>query len=431
LADYSTYVENAKWSSLHSWIFTAFCVGTLLEAYIYSLPYIATTWVKFPIYLIALISVWSPLWLLVGGIAAGPLADRIGRKKTFYVTLSTYVVGALVLIAAYDFVEILIALAILLLAAGGEYNTILVSTHELFPKKHRSKALYLELNFTNVGGIVATALAIVAITSVSSQKLLLGISVIAVALVIFLIRLRLPESVMWLEKSGEENTAGREFAEYYDGSPETVKAGETHFTKEAEPGERKHPGKAFRLAVGGIIGWSYTAGFSLGVLAIGPYFFPSLTDYIILISGVSAFLGGFIGIFSDRLSRRNMLTYSIIGMIVVTFLFIVTEKVWLVDMIVFWLLFVVLNIMINIFFLTEDTLKSEVWPVKGRGTFTGIVRVISLGGSIPVIFLASELPIGDYLWAELGIFALGLAAAVAWRLRGVETGEGQSVRMWG
>jgi len=423
LMDYSPYVENARWASIHTWIFTAFCIGTLLEAYIYSLPYIATTWVKVPIELDALIAVWSPLWLLIGGMTAGPLADRIGRKTTFYVTLSTYVIGAALLIVSSNIIEVLISLAILLFAAGGEYNTILVSTHELFPRKSRSRALFFELNFTNVGGIVATTLALLAISSVTSQKLLLGSTVILVAAVIFLVRLRLPESIMWLEKTGEKGRAENEFKAYYSSITESSNADETRL-------DRK-PHRLFRLVVGGILGWSYTAGFSLGVLAIGPYFFPSLTDYLILVSGIASFGGGFIGLISDRLSRMGMLIYSMVGMIAMTSLFLLTQKLWLTDMLIFWTLFVVLNVFINIFFLTEDTLKSEIWPTEGRGTFTGLVRVISLGGSIPVIFLASALPISLYLWAELGVFAAGIATAISWRLWGVETGMGRSVRMWG
>lgn len=407
---------------MHTWVFTAFCIGTLLEAYIYSLPYIATGWVTVPRYLDALISVWSPLWLLVGGIAAGPIADSIGRRNTFYVTLSTYVLGAAILIAITNLLGIFVSLAILLFAAGGEYNTILVSTHEIFPKKSRSRALFFELNFTNVGGIVATALAIASISSIPDDKLLLGSTIIAVAAVIFLVRLRLPESIMWLEKTRGEERAAEEYRTHYSDQAVAASADNAHL---------RRPGYGLRLVAGGVLGWSYTAGFSLGVLAIGPYFFPSLTDYLILISGISAFAGGFIGFLSDRLSRRSMLIYSMLGMILMTALFILTEKTWLADMLVFWALFVVLNVFINIFFLTEDTLKSEIWPVKGRGTFTGLVRVISLGGSIPVIFLASALPISQYLYAEMGVFAAGLAAAIAWRIWGVETGKGSSVLVWG
>ncbi|HII81757.1 MAG TPA: MFS transporter, partial [Ferroplasma sp.] len=147
-------VEDLKWSPVHSLLFLSFSIGTGVEAYIYSLSYIATSWVAMPRSLLALLAVWPPLWLLIGGAFAGPLADWIGRKKTLFITLGIYAAGATGLIFSYTYATILIFIGLLLFASGGEYNTILTATHELFPRKYRSRVLFLELNFTNIGGSV-------------------------------------------------------------------------------------------------------------------------------------------------------------------------------------------------------------------------------------------------------------------------------------
>jgi hypothetical protein len=96
----------------------------------------------------------------------------------------------------------------------------------------------------------------------------------------------------------------------------------------------------------------------------------------------------------------------------------------------FWALFIVFSVLVNTYFLTEDVLKSEYWVTRRRGSLTALVRVISLGGSIPVIFLSSYLPIGTYLIVDTAIFGVGLAASLAWYLIGVETGRGVSVEAW-
>ncbi|WP_201779490.1 hypothetical protein [Acidiplasma cupricumulans] len=81
--DPSVQVEDLKWTPVHTLLFIAFSIGTTVEAYIYSLSYIATSWVAMPRTLLGLLAVWPPLWLLLGGAVSGPLADWIGRKKHF------------------------------------------------------------------------------------------------------------------------------------------------------------------------------------------------------------------------------------------------------------------------------------------------------------------------------------------------------------
>ncbi|MGC8557883.1 MAG: MFS transporter [Nitrososphaeria archaeon] len=412
--------EEAGWGSVHTILFIAFSIGTTVEAYVYSLAYIATSWVSMPKVLLALLAVWPPLWLLIGGAVAGPLADSIGRKMTLYITLAIYAMGAAGLVFSYTYISILVFVGLLLFASGGEYNTIMAATHELFPRRYRGRALFLELNFTNIGGSIAAILAILAISSVAAQRELLGITLFISIMVMYLIRLRLPESVMWLEAKGRAGRAEEELKRYYG----------TNSAQDSVVKPARLPPLWFRILIGGIIGWAYTAGFSLIVLTLGPYFFPSLTDWLIFIFGIVAFLAGFIGLVADRFNRKPMLLFSALAVVVFGYLFIPTLNYWLKDTLLFWLLFVGVSIFINIYFLAEDTLKSEIWPTSRRGLYTAIVRVISLGGSIPVLFLAVNLPVLSYMWLGIGIFAAGLCAAVAWYIWGIETSRGQSVRIW-
>ncbi|MCL4351202.1 MAG: MFS transporter, partial [Firmicutes bacterium] len=118
----TTGVREERWTPTDSWSFWAFGLGMLLEAYIFGM--------------------------------AGPLADRVGRKNTFYMTMALYGLGAIGIVFSGSYVLILVFLAVLLFAAGGEMNTIMAASHEVMPTKHRGKTMMMEINFINLGGFL-------------------------------------------------------------------------------------------------------------------------------------------------------------------------------------------------------------------------------------------------------------------------------------
>ncbi len=99
---------------------------------------------------------------------------------------------------------------------------------------------------------------------------------------------------------------------------------------------QKLPSIYFRIFIGGVIGWAYTAGFSLIVLTLGPYFFPSLTDWLIFVFGLVAFFAGFLGLAADRFSRKRFLLISSVLVVIFAYLFIPTLKLWLTNIVLFW-----------------------------------------------------------------------------------------------
>jgi MFS family permease len=418
----SRIAEESKWKKEHTLLFLAFSTGTAIEAYVYSLPYIAETWTPFPRTITLLLSVWSPLWLLLGGLLVGPLSDVLGRKKTFYVTMILYVIGGSLLVLASSYQAILASLSMLLFSAGGEYQSILVATHELMPRRNRSASIFLVVNFTNLGGTVAAILSMADYTSPHTQRIVLGATLLFAVAAIFTVRTRTPESIMWLEARGKSAQAKRELEKYYG--------------KSSNPSQKDTPIGVtdvplwFRVLTGSVLGWSYTAGFSLVVLALGPYFFPKLTDEFIVVAGVTAFLSGLVGLVADSLSRKGVLLASSVATFATASILLPTQAVWLVHPQLFWLIFISLSAFVNVFFLAEDALKSEFWPTERRGLYTATVRTASLGGSIPVLLYASTLPITQYFYLGLTVFAAGVTASAAWYRYGVETGKKRSANIW-
>ncbi|MBB5254042.1 MFS transporter [Sulfurisphaera ohwakuensis] len=424
--DLHKILENAKWTSIHSWAFISFSAGMALEAYIFGMSSIATNWVPVPKILESLLLSWAPLWLIIGIIVTGPLSDRLGRKRMFYLTMSLYAIGAIGIAFSYTYYLILLFLAMLLFAAGGEMNTIMVMSHEIMPRKHRSKAMFFEINFINFGGLLLAAVALSsAYSSTVFQRFMIGITAIIIAVILAYARQKIPESIRWLEDKGDITRAEEEIKKYFS-QVETEEPRQINDDPIKDP--KKLPPISLRLAVTTIIAAANTIGFGLMTYVLGPYFFPKLTAIILLVANSAEFLAGLgISPFADSISRKLTLLISLAGVVASTAAIYFTISLWTTNLILFWILLVILNVFTSINYLTEDTLKAEIWPTVKRGTYTAIVRFISIGAYIPTIFLTSGLSIYQYILFNLIVWTSGLIAAVVWFVKGIETGKGKSL----
>ncbi|BBE42097.1 MFS transporter [Conexivisphaera calida] len=413
----SLVAEVLPWSRVHTISFATFAAGAALEAYVYALSYVAVSWAPVPRAFLPLLAIWSPLWILSGGVLSGVIADRLGRRRSLYVNYALYISGAVLLSLASSFAFLLFSLSLLLFAAGGEYNSILTASHELFPRTHRAKALALGLNFANAGGIV------VALLSWSASRVAVAATAGAAAVILLALRLRVPESVMWLERRSGPGRAELELRRYGPkSSPSPSPASPV-----TPPPSTGAPSSALRFIAFSAMGWSYTAAFTMVSLALGPYFMPTATDALILVASAAAFASGLLGFLFDRVGRRLPLVVSSSASLALLALLVSCGSS---SASLFWPTFAALNASLNVFWLLEDVLKSEAWPVPSRGTLTALVRASSLIAVLPIVYLSSYLSLDDYLALSLGAAAVGLVASIVWYRWGVETGRGSSVLIW-
>lgn len=431
-------VEESAWTSVHTWTFIAFSFGMLLEAYIYGLSSVATGW--YPVinsFLKSSLLAWAPIWLAIGIIFAGPMADRVGRKTMFYVTMSLYAVGGVGILLSGTYLLVLLFLAMLLFAAGGEMNTIMAATHEVMPRKHRGKAMFWEVNFINVGGVLLAAVALsAAYGQIIFQREMIGLTFIPILVVLAYSRWKMPESIRWLERKGKTERAAREYAKYYQqgraqaaapaGAP-AVQAASSAATGGAMG--RRRPGIPLKLFVTTAVATANAVGFGLMTYVLGPYYFPNLTADIILVANLVGFVvGALVATLADRLSRVGMLLYSSVGVAAVTYAIYLLVPQWSTSLTFFWILLVALNLFVGVNYLSEDTLKGEVWPTEHRGLLTAIPRVVSIGIIDTIaIYATSGFSLSQYTLFNALIWTLGLVGAIAWALRGIETGKGVSV----
>ncbi|AAY81251.1 MFS transporter [Sulfolobus acidocaldarius] len=400
-----SWEPSEEWNRALKMAFVSFSAGMFLESFIFGLESIATNWYTVPKILESLLLAWAPLWLIIGIAFAGPIADRIGRKTTLWITLAIYVIGGIGLIFSFNYVLVLIFTAIMLFSAGGEMNTIMAATHEIMPQRNRGRIMFLEINFINLGGAVLGGLGLLTqFSSIFFQRLVLGAVIMVAAVVLFITRLELPESVRWLSAKRKMTNGGS-----------VVKQGLDKDT-------------AFKLFVTTAIAFANSAGFGLITYVLGPYFFSNLTGTIIFVADITEFIVGLVVSFlADSLSRRGLLLWSNLGIVVFTFLTYYLIPAWKSDLVIFWALLVAINAFTAVQYLTEDTFKAELWSTIRRGTYTAIARVVSIGLYIPTIFLTLSFSLSQYVLFNLGIWSIGLFASVLWYIFGFETSKGTSI----
>ena len=197
-----------RWTRTDSWNFSSFFLGMFLESYVFGTATIATGWVHVPVVLRSLLLSWSPIWQILGIAVLGPLADRVGRRPVFFMTLCLYGAGGIGIIFSSSYQMILISLALMLFASGGELNGILVTAHEVMPARHRGKTMMLAINAANLGGLTLAGMSLLGDRrGIGAERLMVAGAFLFVSGCLLLIRLHTPESVRWLRARGRDHEA--------------------------------------------------------------------------------------------------------------------------------------------------------------------------------------------------------------------------------
>ncbi len=429
---------EARWTQKTTWMFISFVLGLALESYVFALASIAIYWVSMPKALGELLLAWAPIWLIIGIIVAGVFSDKYGRKITLYATLALYAIGGIVLFFGNSYIVILISLAIMLIAGGGEMNSIMVASHELMPRKHRGKATMMIINGINFGGTVLAILALstAAVTgkaAVAVQRDVVAIAVLVVVAILFATRMSMPESFLWLQKKGRREDLEKTIKSYFgpDVHAQAVANEVIESAKPAVPsGSKPSPGYVwFTMIIMIVVAAANTIGFGLMAYALAFAFFPHLQPAILAVFEGAGFIIGFLGLIADRVSRKKFLFWSFVGTFIMTGIVGLTAKSWQHDMTLFWILLVILAGVNSLCYLTEDTVKAEVWPTLHRGTLTALARFISIGLYIPTIYITAHMSSSHYILFNAGVWFVGTLAAAAWLIWGRETGRGLSIQV--
>ena len=153
---------------------------------------------------------------VLGAILFGWLTDRLGRKKLFFITLSVYLVATAATAASWDLFSFALFRFITGAGIGGEYAAINSTIQELIPARVRgwtdlviNGSFWIGAAMGALGSVVVLDPARIDPEYGWRLAFLIGA---ALALIIFFMRLWIPESPRWLMTHGRAAEAQRVMA---------------------------------------------------------------------------------------------------------------------------------------------------------------------------------------------------------------------------
>lgn len=363
-------------------LFWSLSIGLFLSAYVYGLAAVSLAWV--PHYgreTPTLLLLWPALSLASGMASGGWLADLLGRRALLRWSPIGYMAGSILLTVGLGLIPMLAGILILLVTAGIDGNTLLTYAQEL-PTSTRPQALWVELNFLNLGGVALAALALVG-TRLGPTALREVITVIplSLSLVLWVLRGSLAESLLW--QHSQQHTRIPAFPR----------------------------GSALRFASAAAFATANTAGFSLLSYAFGAEFLPHHFHHILIVSTSAAFLVGLIAHRLSRLpTRPTLLTSYGLAVGAALMLRLVRDPAHP----AFWPILFSLGVFGSLAYASEDILTANHWPARTRARTLAATRILGLMVYALVVWWARATPLNAFLTAIVGAWSLGLVAAVAW-----------------
>lgn len=151
--------------------------------------------------------------LAVGALVGGRLGDRFGRKRVFSIDLLILAIGLLINTFAVSTPMLYFGIAITGLAMGADLPVSISLVAEAAPKEHRGKMVSFSQLLWGIGPAVVIILNLVMSNSTLAPELqsrILWAHLAIVAIVVWMLRLRLPESKEWLYAAGGEEALGED-----------------------------------------------------------------------------------------------------------------------------------------------------------------------------------------------------------------------------
>ncbi len=182
------------------WLFDSMDTG--LIAFI--LPVLAKEWQLAPGQM-GLIGSIGLIGMALGAVISGTVADHIGRKKVFTITVLLYSIATGLCAVSWDYTSLLIFRFLVGFGLGGELPVAATLVSEYAPARVRGRFIVLLESFWALGWIVAACIAYLLIP-VYGWRIAFVIGAVP-ALYTFLIRIHMPESVRYLLSKGRVEEA--------------------------------------------------------------------------------------------------------------------------------------------------------------------------------------------------------------------------------
>jgi sugar porter (SP) family MFS transporter len=266
-----------------------------------------------------------PIGAAFGALAAGPMADKYGRRLVIIVSAVVFIVGAIISALADSVGVLTIARVVIGIAIGFASATAPVYISEMAPPEIRGRLVTLFQLAVTIG-ILAAYLVGLALEPAGDWRWMLGLGAVP-ALLLAGGMIKMPQSPRWLVMSGQEFKARATLEKIRAGGPHEIEVE----IEEIEEAVGEEPGKWSELRTP-IMRAALTVGVGLAILqqitGINTviYYAPTIVEYTGIDSSSSAILASIgVGIVNvgmtivairllDRLGRRPLLLVGVAGM---------------------------------------------------------------------------------------------------------------------
>jgi putative MFS transporter len=418
-------------------IITAAVLGDMLEFFDYFLigyvvAFIAGPW-KLTFGESAVILLSSGFGAMFGAVFYGWLADKIGRRKVFLMTVINFSLATGILTFTPDNAWVFLSVFRFLIGfgVGGLYCVDLPLVQEFVPASKRGMVGGLVTAAVPIGVLLGSALGAFA-TPYVGWRGLFAIGVVP-ALLTLLIRAWVPESPRWLIQMGRIEEARKSLAWALEIEPERLPMDAGAPEGQKQPMSRLSD--IFRYPRSLAVSWITNLGAQTGYYGL-TLWVPTLLVQLLGVSPARAsfllIFVNFAGLFgrvglsylSDVIGRKTSGAIASFGAAILIVVAALYHNVVFGTVSVFWLLLIVNNAFADGGFAIIGPYSAEVWPVALRTTgmgsaygFGGLGKVIGplglaliVGSSniiTPKASVAALLPSFSYLaaWFALAGFA--------------------------
>ena len=173
------------------WLFDSMDTGLIA----FVLPVLAKEWSLSPAQ-VGWIGSIGLIGMALGAVLAGTVADRIGRKKVFSITVLLYSLSTGMCALAWSYESLLVFRFLVGFGLGGELPVAATLMSEYAPSQLRGRFIVLLESFWGVGWLAAACISYLVIP-VFGWQIAFVIGTLP-ALYVFLIRLHMPESIRYL-----------------------------------------------------------------------------------------------------------------------------------------------------------------------------------------------------------------------------------------
>ena len=206
-------LDRLPWARFHTMLVLALGVGWTLDSFEVNIIGSVFGMLKDEWHFNAVQGSWAvSIWvfgILIGALLFGYMADRMGRKRLFLMTLLMYALFSVATIFSWDYSSFLFFRFMTALAVGGEYSAVTATMGEFIPKKYRGKTDALILSCFPLGAILSSVVALIVLNQLPPTlgwRLGFGFGALLAFAVVWVRRV-IPESPRWLIQHGRSDEA--------------------------------------------------------------------------------------------------------------------------------------------------------------------------------------------------------------------------------